>query len=196
MKKNKTAKTGIIVAILLLAVGFAAITTTLYINGTAVIKPDDENFKENVIFTDVDVDATAKAAGATATLSADSKTITFTTQEMKSIGDTAVLSYKIKNGSQYVARIGSISCVATPAGEGATEQEQATATANAADYQKYLTVTAADGLKDTNLIAGATSDTDTVTVTQKRSFVSETEGVTSKTITYVCTVAANALESE
>ncbi len=35
MKKNKTAKTGIIVAILLLAVGFAAITTTLVINGTA-----------------------------------------------------------------------------------------------------------------------------------------------------------------
>ena len=196
MKKNKTAKTGIIVAILLLAVGFAAITTTLYINGTAVIKPDDENFKKNVIFTDVDVDATAKAAGATATLSADSKTITFTTQEMKSIGDTAVLSYKIKNGSQYAAQIGSISCVATPATEGATEQEQATATANAADYQKYLTVTAADGLKDTKLIAGATSDTDTVTVTQKRSFVSETEGVTSKTITYVCTIAANALESE
>ena len=192
MKKNKTAKTGIIVAILLLAVGFAAITTTLYINGTAVIKPDDENFKKNVIFTDVNVDATAKAAGATATLSADSKTITFTTQEMKSIGDTAVLSYKIKNGSQYVAQIGSISCVATPAADGATEQEQATAT----DYQKYLTVTAADGLKDTKLIAGATSDTDTVTVTQKRSFVSETEGVTSKTITYVCTIAANALESE
>lgn len=196
MKKNKTAKTGIIVAILLLAVGFAAITTTLYINGTAVIKPDDENFKKNVIFTDVDVDTTAKAAGATATLSDDSKTITFTTQEMKSIGDTAVLSYKIKNGSQYTAQIGSISCVATPAAEGATEQEQATATANAADYQKYLTVTAADGLKDTKLTAGATSDTDTVTVTQKRSFVSETEGVTSKTITYVCTIAANALESE
>lgn len=196
MKKNKTAKTGIIVAILLLAVGFAAITTTLYINGTAVIKPDDENFKKNIIFTDVDVDATAKAAGATATLSSDSKTITFTTQEMKSIGDTAVLSYKIKNSSQYVAQIGSISCVATPAAAGASEQEQAKATANAADYQKYLTVTAADGLKNTKLIAGATSVTDTVTVTQKRSFVSETEGVTSKTITYVCTIAANALESE
>lgn len=185
MKKNKTAKTGIIVAILLLAVGFAAITTTLYINGTAVIKPDDENFKENVIFTDVDVDATAKAAGATATLSADSKTITFTTQEMKSIGDTAVLSYKIKNGSQYVAQIGSISCAAT------TDEST-----NADDYLKYLTVTAADGLKDTKLAAGVTSDTDTVTVTQKRSFVSNTEGVTSKTITYVCTIAADALESE
>ncbi len=196
MKKNKTAKTGIIVAILLLAVGFAAITTTLYINGTAVIKPDNDNFKNSIIFTDVDVDATAKAAGATATLSSDSKTITFTTQEMKSIGDTAVLSYKIKNSSQYVAQIGSISCVATPAAAGASEQEQAKATANAADYQKYLTVTAADGLKNTKLIAGATSVTDTVTVTQKRSFVSETEGVTSKTITYVCTIAANALESE
>ena len=196
MKKNKTAKTGIIVAILLLAVGFAAITTTLYINGTAVIKPDDENFKNNVIFIDVDVDTTAKAAGATATLSEDSKTITFTTQEMKSIGDTAVLSYKIKNGSQYIAQIGSISCKATEAAADASTEEQAAATANAEDYQKYLTVTAADGLKDTQLIAGATSEIDTVTVTQKRSFVSDTEGETSKTITYVCTIAADALESE
>ena len=64
MKKNKTAKTGIIVAILLLAVGFAAITTTLVINGTAKIVPDSENFEKNVIFTE----ATA-TEGATATIS-------------------------------------------------------------------------------------------------------------------------------
>ena len=68
MKKNKTAKTGIIVAILLLAVGFAAITTTLVINGTAKIVPDSENFEKNVIFTD----ATA-SEGATATISEDGK---------------------------------------------------------------------------------------------------------------------------
>ena len=102
MKKNKTAKTGIIVAILLLAVGFAAITTTLYINGTAVIKPDDENFKKNVIFTDVDVDATAKAAGATATLSEDSKKV----KALASGSFSLVFCFELENGLPTSINIG------------------------------------------------------------------------------------------
>lgn len=176
MKKNKTAKTGIIVAILLLAVGFAAITTTLVINGTAKIVPDSENFKKNVIFTE----ATA-TEGATATISTDGKTITFTTQEMKNIGDEATLTYKIKNASQYDALIGSITCEA-PKSETA--------------YGKYLTVTPSNGLNGTTVAKGTTSATsDTVKVVQKRSFVS-TDAETTKTITFKCTIPATAKEAE
>lgn len=188
MKKNKTAKTGIIVAILLLAVGFAAITTTLVINGTAKIVPDSENFEKNVIFTE----ATA-TEGATATISTDGKTITFTTQEMKNIGDEATLTYKIKNDSQYDALIGSITCEA-PTSEAATETETETANANA--YGKYLTVTPSNGLNGTTVAKGTTSATsDTVKVVQKRSFVS-TDTETTKTITFKCTIPATAKEAE
>lgn len=171
MKKNKTAKTGIIVAILLLAVGFAAITTTLVISGTAKIVPDSENFEKNVIFTE----ATA-TEGATATISTDGKTITFTTQEMKNIGDEATLTYKIKNASQYDALIGSITCEAPKS--------------------KYLTVTPSNGLNGTTVAKGTTSATsDTVKVVQKRSFVS-TDTETTKTITFKCTIPATAKEAE
>lgn len=186
MKKNKTAKTGIIVAILLLAVGFAAITTTLVIDGTAKIVPDSENFEKNVIFTE----ATA-TEGATATISTDGKTITFTTQEMKNIGDEATLTYKIKNASQYDALIGSITCEA-PKSETATETENA----NADAYGKYLTVTPSNGLNGTTVAKGTTSATsDTVKVVQKRSFVS-TDTETTKTITFKCTIPATAKEAE
>ena len=180
MKKNKTAKTGIIVAILLLAVGFAAITTTLVINGTAKIVPDSENFEKNVIFTE-----------ATATISDDGKTITFTTQEMKNIGDEATLTYKIKNASQYDALIGSITCEA-PTSETATTEE----TANATAYSTYLTVTPSNTLNGTTVAKGTTSATsDTVKVVQKRSFVS-TDTETTKTITFKCTIPATAKEAE
>ena len=186
MKKNKTAKTGIIVAILLLAVGFAAITTTLVINGTAKIVPDSENFEKNVIFTD----ATA-SDGATATISPDGKTITYTTQEMKNIGDEATLTYKIKNASQYDAVIGSITCEA-PVSDSATTDE----TANATAYSTYLTVTPSNGLNGTTVAKGTTSATsDTVKVVQKRSFVS-TDSESSKTITFKCTIPATAKEAE
>ncbi len=186
MKKNKTAKTGIIVAILLLAVGFAAITTTLVINGTAKIVPDSENFEKNVIFTDV-----SATEGATATVSEDGKTITFTTQEMKSIGDEATLTYKIQNKSQYDAVIGSIVCEA-PKSETATESE----TANETAYTTYLTVTPSNGLNGTTVAKGTTSATsDTVKVVQKRSYVS-TDTESSKTITFKCTIPADAKEAE
>lgn len=192
MKKNKTAKTGIIVAILLLAVGFAAISTTLVINGTAKIKPDEEDFINNVIFTDVDVDATSKAAGATASVSADGKTITFTTQEMDTIGAESVLTYKIKNTSSYDAKIGEIVCAAPQAGTTATSDE----TANANALAKYLTVTPTKNLNGTVIASGSTSTTsDTVTVAQVRSYVGEDEANASKTITFECKIVAEAQEA-
>ena len=45
--KNKKYLLG---GLLLLGIGFAAVSTTLYINGTVNIKADTQNFEENVIF--------------------------------------------------------------------------------------------------------------------------------------------------
>ena len=42
-------KTGLIIAILCMAIGFAAVSTTLYINGTATIKSNDKDFKEKKV---------------------------------------------------------------------------------------------------------------------------------------------------
>ena len=52
MKKRAS----IVAAILLLAVGFAAISTTLIINGNASVGENTENF--DVIFTDASLDGT------------------------------------------------------------------------------------------------------------------------------------------
>ncbi len=119
-KKKTSMKMGIIVAILLLAVGFAAVSTVLVINGTIKITPDQADFDKNVVFTDVSATPAQGVDGhqedgtyATATTTDNNKTITFTTQVMKDIGETSLLKYKIKNDSQYAAKITSIECSQT-----------------------------------------------------------------------------------
>ena len=61
--KNKKYLLG---GLLLLGIGFAAVSTTLYINGTVNIKADTQNFEENVIFKTATVDSESAAAGTTA----------------------------------------------------------------------------------------------------------------------------------
>ena len=46
----KITKKGILLVVLFLTIGFAAITTTLTITGTATIKANNEDFEKNVIF--------------------------------------------------------------------------------------------------------------------------------------------------
>ena len=47
---SRRVKLGIMMALFALAVGFAAVTTTLVINGTLSIGPDGEGFDSDVIF--------------------------------------------------------------------------------------------------------------------------------------------------
>lgn len=121
MKNDRNiSRSGIIVAILLLAIGFASVTTILYINGTVNLAPDDENFINNVVFSEAKWDdTTALKSGASVSIVSDNgvnnKKISFTTHELKDINETATLSYKIKNDSQYIASIGPLSCTITDA---------------------------------------------------------------------------------
>ena len=87
-------KKGIIVAILMLTVGFAAISTTLIINGSAKVGENTDDF--SVIFTAASLDGTDVYANV---VSQDKKTITFETSDLKSLNQTSVLNYEVTNNS-------------------------------------------------------------------------------------------------
>ncbi len=102
MKKGKK---GLIALVLLMGIGFAAIATTLYINGTANIS----NADFEVIFTAASVDGT----DITSTGITDNGTrITYTTSDLAAVGDTSVLNFTVKNNSPMYDATVSISCTA------------------------------------------------------------------------------------
>ena len=81
-------KSMLIVAILLMSIGFAAISTTLIINGNAKVSENNEDF--SVIFTAASIDG--KNVYSTA-VDETKKTITFTTSELQNvIAPTKVIS--------------------------------------------------------------------------------------------------------
>ncbi len=87
-------KASIVVAILLLAVGFAAISTTLIINGTTTVSENTDDF--SVIFTSASLDGTDVYANV---ISQDKKTINFSTSDLKTLNQTSVLNYEVTNNS-------------------------------------------------------------------------------------------------
>ena len=94
-------KTSIIVAILLLAVGFAAISTTLIINGSAKVGENTEDF--DVIFTAASLDGTDVY---TSVIDSTKKIINFTTSDLKTLNQKSVLTYEItNNSSNYDAEV-------------------------------------------------------------------------------------------
>ena len=98
-------KSAIIIAILMMCVGFAAISTTLIINGSAKVSENADDF--SVIFTSASLDGQDVFANV---ISGDKKTITFETNELKSVNDSSVLTYEItNNSSNYDAEV-SINC--------------------------------------------------------------------------------------
>ena len=98
MKKNKII---LVAAILLLAIGFAAISTTLIINGNATVGENTEDF--SVIFTKATLDGTNVYDKV---ISQDKKTITFETSELKTLNQTSVLNYEVtNNSSNYDAEV-------------------------------------------------------------------------------------------
>ena len=95
---NKKAKLSIVVLILLLTIGFAAVTTTLIINNHAVISSNLGDFE--VIFT-----SALAEEGGQARIESDRKHITYSTRLLKEVNDTAVLDYTVTNNSkEYDAR--------------------------------------------------------------------------------------------
>ena len=101
MKKKKT---GVIIAVLALAIGFAAVTTSLVIRGSAKI---GTNADFEVVFTQAVLDGTDISSTA---INASGNTITYNTSNIAIKDEASTLTYTIKNNSkQYDANV-TITC--------------------------------------------------------------------------------------
>ena len=99
-------KSMLIVAILLMSIGFAAVSTTLVINGNAKVSENNEDF--SVIFTAASIDG--KDVYSTV-IDDTKKIITFETSELKTLNQTSILTYEVtNNSSNYDAEV-SVTCV-------------------------------------------------------------------------------------
>ena len=87
-------KSIIAVTILLLAIGFAAVSTTLIINGSVNIGENTDDF--SVIFTKATLDGTDVYASV---IDDTKKIITFETSDLKTLNQTSVLNYEVTNNS-------------------------------------------------------------------------------------------------
>ena len=85
-------KKALLAALAILAVGFAAVSTTLYINGTSTINSNDKDFK--VYYSDAKVNGTQDLSVVT-----DETHLAFTTT-LDTLGQTYVLDYDVTNGSK------------------------------------------------------------------------------------------------
>lgn len=188
MKKEKRNKSwrGILVIILGLAIGFAAVTTTLVINGTINFGANADNFKENLQFTaaKLEYSDTNKTAVTTGLISEDGKTIEFTTDTLTMIGETATLTYDITNASQYDANLTGIACTVTNASE--VDVTDAVVTNKTGDYIKLETASVAGVLAKNDTLSDKT-----LKVTMIKSYVgTETSNETSYKVS--CTINAEA----
>ena len=98
-------KSAIILAILIMSIGFAAVSTTLIINGSAKVSENTDDF--SVIFTKATLDGTDVYANV---IDDTKKIINFNTKDLKNVGDTSVLKYEVTNNSaNYDAEV-SVNC--------------------------------------------------------------------------------------
>jgi len=84
-----------LLAILLLGIGFAVVSTTLYLNGNVKIATNNADF--DVKFTKAVLDGTDISSTA---ISPDGKTITYTTKDLSIVGDISKLDFEITNNSE------------------------------------------------------------------------------------------------
>ena len=101
-------RVGLLVIIMLMCVGFAAISTTLIINGNTKVSENTQDF--DIYFSKARLDTVDVYENV---ISEDKKTITFETNELRKIGDTSVLTYEVTNNSNnYDAEV-SLTCTPT-----------------------------------------------------------------------------------
>ena len=99
-------KSMLIVAILLMSIGFAAISTTLIINGNAKVSENEDDF--SVIFTAATLDGKDVYSSV---VDDTKKIITFETSELKTLNQTSMLNYEVtNNSSNYDAEV-KVTCV-------------------------------------------------------------------------------------
>lgn len=187
-KKNKSWK-GILLIVLLLAIGFAAVTTTLYINGTINFGANNEDFEKNLIFSKAELtysDST-KTPVTTGLIIKDGKEIEFTTDKLTMIGETATLTYDIKNNSQYDADLAEIVCTVKNAAE--ADVTAAVVTSKTGDYIKLDASSVAGILSKNN-----TKSDNTLTVTMIKSYVG-TDDSNETTYKVHCEIAAEGVSA-
>ncbi len=98
-------KRGIVFAILLLAVGFAAVSTTLIITGTTKISENADDF--SAIFTKATLDGIDVYASV---IDDTKKIITFETSDLTTLNQTSVLNYEITNNSANYDAVVQVMC--------------------------------------------------------------------------------------
>ena len=99
-------KSMLIVAIILISIGFASISTTLIINGNAKVGENTDDF--SVIFTAATLDGQDVY---TTAVDDTKKIITFETSELKTLNQTSILAYEVtNNSSNYDAEV-KVTCV-------------------------------------------------------------------------------------
>ena len=101
MRKKKIM---IFVVLFLMMVGFAAITTVLFINGTIKVKNGSSDFLKDVVFTK------AETTTGTAQISTDGKNMTFTTNELTNTSDEFLLNFEVTNKSKSLDSDVEIEC--------------------------------------------------------------------------------------
>jgi len=201
MKKNSGLRSGIVVLVLLLAVGFAAVTTQLVINGTINIGANTSDFIDNIQFyTATATGESEKSGESSASVSGTySRVLTFTTQELDKIGEKSVLTYTIKNGSMYDALLGDMKCVFGSYDEDTFPSSGAALSLT--DSTGHITIKSNNELSGTTLAkkpangSYTSSDSATVEVEMIKSYVGNgvDSSENSKTITFSCMLSATAV---
>ena len=99
-------RSAIIFAIVFMMIGFAAVSTSLIINGNAKVSENQDHF--SVIFTA----ATLDGEDVYSSIVDDAKkVITFTSKDLSKVGDKSILTYEVTNNSaNYDAEV-SVTCV-------------------------------------------------------------------------------------
>ncbi len=87
-------KRNIMILMILLVIGFATVSTTLVINGTLNIGYNEENFSSSVVYT------RAETEDGTAEINQDDKNITFETNKLENVNETATLEFDVTNKSR------------------------------------------------------------------------------------------------
>ena len=160
-------KSMLIVAILLMSIGFAAVSTTLIINGNANVSENQDDF--SVIFTAATLDGKDVYSSV---VDDTKKIINFTTSDLKILNQTSILAYEVtNNSSNYDAEV-KVTCV-----------PKTGTTAKYTSIKNKLE-------NDATVVKAKSSVNGTLTVTLNKT---ATEEVREE---YVCTLTLNAVERD
>ncbi len=97
-------KRNIMILVFMLVIGFAAVSTTLVINGTLNIGYNEENFSSSVVYT------RAETEDGTAEINQSEKNITFETNKLENVNQSATLEFDVTNKSRNYNASVTINC--------------------------------------------------------------------------------------